>query len=44
MMIANVPAVLLGNALVQRISMRAVRMLAAASFVAVGLWMLVEAL
>lgn len=44
MMTANVPAVLLGNALVQRISMKGVRMLAAASFVAVGLWMLVEAL
>src|SRR6187549_75000 len=44
MMVANVPAVLLGNALVQRISMRAVRFVAAASFVAVGAWMLVEAL
>ncbi len=44
MMIANVPAVLLGNALVQRISLKAVRLVAAASFIAVGLWMLVEAL
>jgi len=44
MMIANVPAVLLGNALVQRISMKAVRIVAAASFVAVGTWMLAEAL
>ena len=44
MMIANVPAVLLGNALVQRISLRAVRIAAAASFVAVGVWMLAEAL
>ena len=44
MMVANVPAVLLGNALVQRISMKAVRIVAAASFVAVGLWMLAEAL
>ncbi|HEY6815622.1 MAG TPA: TMEM165/GDT1 family protein [Croceibacterium sp.] len=44
MMIANVPAVLLGNALVQRISLKAVRIVAALSFVAVGLWMLVEAL
>ncbi len=44
MMIANVPAVLLGNALVQRISLKAVRIVAAASFVAVGAWMLVEAL
>ena len=44
MMLANVPAVLLGNALVQRISMKAVRLVAAASFVAVGGWMLAEAL
>jgi putative Ca2+/H+ antiporter (TMEM165/GDT1 family) len=44
MMIANVPAVWLGNALVRRISMKAVRIFAAASFVAVGLWMLVEAI
>jgi putative Ca2+/H+ antiporter (TMEM165/GDT1 family) len=44
MMLANVPAVLLGNALVQRISMKAVRLVAAASFVAVGAWMLAETL
>ena len=44
MMIANVPAVLLGNALVQRISMRAVRIVAALSFVVVGVWMMAEAL
>ena len=44
MMIANVPAVLLGNALVERISLKAVRMVAALSFVAVGLWMAAEAL
>lgn len=44
MMIANVPAVLLGNALVQRISLKAVRIVAALSFVAVGAWMLAEAL
>ena len=44
MMIANVPAVLLGNALVQRISLKAVRIAAALSFVAVGVWMLAEAL
>jgi len=43
MMIANVPAVWLGHALVQRVSMKAVRLLAAASFVAVGVWMLAEA-
>jgi putative Ca2+/H+ antiporter (TMEM165/GDT1 family) len=44
MMIANVPAVLLGNALVQRISLKTVRIVAALCFVAAGLWMLVEAL
>ena len=44
MMLANVPAVLLGNALVQRFSLKAVRIAAAASFAAAGLWMLVEAL
>ena len=44
MMIANVPAVLLGNALVQRISLKAVRIAAAACFAAAGLWMLAEAL
>jgi putative Ca2+/H+ antiporter (TMEM165/GDT1 family) len=44
MMIANVPAVWLGHALVQRVSMKAVRLLAAASFVAVGVWMLAEAI
>jgi putative Ca2+/H+ antiporter (TMEM165/GDT1 family) len=44
MMLANVPAVLLGNALVQRISLKAVRIVAAASFVAAGVWMLLVAL
>lgn len=44
MMIANVPAVLLGHALVRRVSMTAVRIVAAASFVAVGAWLLAEAL
>jgi putative Ca2+/H+ antiporter (TMEM165/GDT1 family) len=44
MMVANVPAVLLGNALVQRISLNAVRIVAALSFVGVGLWMLADAL
>ena len=39
MMIANVPAVLLGNALVQRISLKAVRIVAALSVVVGGLWM-----
>jgi len=44
MMIANVPAVLLGDALVRRVSLKAVRIAAAALFVAVGVWMLFEAL
>ena len=44
MMIANVPAVLLGDALVMRVSLKAVRIAAAALFLAVGAWMLVEAL
>jgi len=44
MMIANVPAVLLGNALVQRISLKAVRIAAALSFVAAGAWMAAAAL
>jgi putative Ca2+/H+ antiporter (TMEM165/GDT1 family) len=43
MMIANVPAVLLGNALVQRISLTTVHRIAAALFVGAGSWMLVEA-
>ena len=44
MMLANVPAVLLGNALVRRISLKAVRIAAALAFIAVGVWMLAEAL
>ena len=40
MMIANVPAVYLGQALVERISLKAVRWIAATLFVATGLWML----
>ena len=44
MMIANMPAVLLGDALVRRVSLKAVRIAAAALFVAVGVWMLAEAL
>lgn len=44
MMIANVPAVLLGDALVRRVSLKAVRIAAAALFVAVGVWLLVETL
>ncbi|WP_046905025.1 TMEM165/GDT1 family protein [Croceibacterium atlanticum] len=44
MMIANVPAVLLGNALVQRISLSTVHGIAAALFIAAGGWMLWAAL
>lgn len=40
MMIANVPAVYLGDALVKRIRLSLMRGLAAALFVAMGLWML----
>ena len=44
MLIANVPAVLLGHALVERLSLKAVRIVAALSFIGVGAWMLAEAL
>jgi len=44
MMIANVPAVWLGEALVARIRLGLVRAIAAALFVALGLWMLGTAL
>jgi len=40
MMIANVPAVLLGEALVKRIPLGFMRMAAAALFLVIGLWML----
>jgi Ca2+/H+ antiporter, TMEM165/GDT1 family len=42
MMIANVPAVLLGEALVKRVPMRTMHILAAALFLALGLWMIAE--
>ena len=41
MMIANVPAVLLGNELIKRVPMKLIRILAALLFVAIGIWMLV---
>jgi putative Ca2+/H+ antiporter (TMEM165/GDT1 family) len=44
MMIANVPAVLLGHALVRRISLATVNRIAAVLFVGAGVWMLIEAL
>lgn len=40
MMIANVPAVYLGEALIKRVPLKAVRMVAAALFLALGLWLL----
>ena len=42
MMIANVPAVFLGEVLVKRVPLGVVRAVAAALFVAIGLWMLAE--
>lgn len=44
MMFANVPAVLLGEALVRRVSLKAVRIAAATLFVVAGAWMLFRAL
>jgi Ca2+/H+ antiporter, TMEM165/GDT1 family len=42
MLIANIPAVLLGQALIERIPMRAVRTVAALLFLALGLWLLFQ--
>jgi putative Ca2+/H+ antiporter (TMEM165/GDT1 family) len=42
MMLANIPAVLLGEALVQRIPLQAMRIGAALLFLAIGLWLLGE--
>src|SRR5690606_15699262 len=42
MMIANVPAVILGEALVKRIPLGLMRVVAALLFLAMGLWLLVE--
>ena len=42
MLIANIPAVLVGQALIERIPMRAVRMVAALLFLALGLWLLFQ--
>ena len=44
MMIANVPAVYLGETLIRRVRLGLVRALAASLFVALGLWMLWGAL
>lgn len=42
MMIANVPAVFLGNELVKRVPLRTVRIVAALLFLAIGIWMLAQ--
>lgn len=42
MMIANVPAVLLGNALVARVPLKLVRTVAAGLFLVIGLWLLAQ--
>lgn len=42
MMLANVPAVLLGNALIKRIRLSLIRSVAALLFVAIGLWLASE--
>jgi putative Ca2+/H+ antiporter (TMEM165/GDT1 family) len=42
MMLANVPAVLLGEALVRRLPLQAMRIGAALLFLAIGLWLLAE--
>lgn len=44
MMIANAPAVFLGEELVKRVSLKATRMAAALLFLALGLWQLAELL
>lgn len=42
MLIANVPAVFAGQALIERIPMRAMRIVAALLFLALGLWLLLQ--
>lgn len=44
MMIANVPAVLLGNALIRRVPLKLMRILAALLFVAIGVWVFAQTL
>ena len=43
MMIANVPAIFLGNELLKRVDLKKVRMVAAALFLVIGLWVLAQA-
>ncbi|PTQ11595.1 hypothetical protein CLG96_09205 [Sphingomonas oleivorans] len=42
MMLANVPAVLLGNELIKRVPLKVVRLIAALLFLVIGLWLLVQ--
>ncbi|WP_380872229.1 UPF0016 family membrane protein [Sphingomonas sp. DBB INV C78] len=42
MMIANVPAVFLGNELIKRVPMRTVHVVAAVLFLAIGLWLIAQ--
>jgi len=42
MLLANVPAVYLGHELIRRVPLKAVRMVAALLFAAIGLWLLVQ--
>jgi putative Ca2+/H+ antiporter (TMEM165/GDT1 family) len=42
MMIANVPAVFLGNELIKRVPLQIVRTVAALLFLAIGLWLLAQ--
>lgn len=42
MMIANVPAVFLGNALIKRVPLNVVRTVAALLFLAIGVWLLAQ--
>jgi len=42
MMLANVPAVFLGHELIRRVPLKVVRMVTAALFAAIGLWLLLQ--
>jgi putative Ca2+/H+ antiporter (TMEM165/GDT1 family) len=42
MMLVNVPAVFLGNALIRRVPLKLVRMLAALLFIGIGIWLLLQ--
>src|SRR3546814_629603 len=42
MMLANVPAVFLGNELIRRVPLKTVRMIAALLFLFIGLWLLAQ--